>query len=279
MSVKITTLIENSKKDGSELIEEHGLSMYINTPRCNIIFDTGSSGDFIKNANELNIDLEETNYMILSHAHYDHCGGVKTFIENIKCYPELYVSHNFFRNSNKFKIGKEREYKYLGIDFDETYLIDKGIPVNYVEEDILEIEPDIFIVTNFKNNNNFEEFTANMVIKKGEGYILDDFNEEVALVIDTCRGLVVLVGCSHIGIINILNSISQRFNKKIYAVLGGTHLVKCDENRINKTIEALNKLDIDLIGVSHCTGELAIEKLKELKDRFFLNNTGTILEI
>ncbi len=71
--------------------------------------------------------------------------------------------------SNKFKIGKDRENKYLGIDFDEKYLIDNGIPINYVEEDILEIEPNIFIVTNFKEDNSFEEFTSNMVIKKGEG--------------------------------------------------------------------------------------------------------------
>ncbi len=136
MSIKITTLIEDSKKEKSELIREHGLSIYINTPRCNIIFDTGSSGNFIKNAEKLNVDLQETNYMILSHAHYDHCGGVRSFIENIKCYPELYISQYFFENSNKFKIGKEREYKYLGIDFDEKYLIDNGIPINYVSKDI-----------------------------------------------------------------------------------------------------------------------------------------------
>ncbi|EJP6473613.1 MBL fold metallo-hydrolase [Clostridium sporogenes] len=279
MSIKITTLIEDSKKEKSELIREHGLSMYINTPRCNIIFDTGSSGNFIKNAEKLNIDLQETNYMILSHAHYDHCGGVRSFIESIKCYPELYISEYFFENSNKFKMGKEREYKYLGIDFDEKYLIDNGIPINYVEKDILEIEPNIFLVTNFKQDNKFEEFTPNMVIKKGEGYILDNFKEEMALVINTYKGLVVLAGCSHVGIVNILSNISKRLNKKIYAVLGGTHLIKSDENRVKKTIDALNELDIDIIGVSHCTGEFATTKLKELNDKFFLNDTGNILEI
>ncbi|WP_195923645.1 MBL fold metallo-hydrolase [Clostridium tepidum] len=279
MSIKITTLIEDSKKEKSELIREHGLSIYINTPRCNIIFDTGSSGNFIKNAEKLNVDLQETNYMILSHAHYDHCGGVRSFIENIKCYPELYISQYFFENSNKFKIGKEREYKYLGIDFDEKYLIDNGIPINYVSKDILEIEPNIFLVTNFKQDNKFEEFTPNMVIKKGEGYILDNFKEEMALVINTYKGLVVLVGCSHIGIANILSTISKRLNKKIYAVLGGTHLVKSDENRIKKTIDALNGLNIDIIGVSHCTGEFSTTKLKELNNKFFLNDTGNILEI
>ncbi len=81
------------------------------------------------------------------------------------------------------------------------------------------------------------------------------------------------------GIANILNNISKRLNKRIYAVLGGTHLIKCDENRINKTIEVFNELDINIIGVSHCTGEFATMKLEELKDRFFLNNTGNILEI
>ncbi len=99
------------------------------------------------------------------------------------------------------------------------------------------------------------------------------------MVIDTYKGLVVLVGCSHVGIINILNSISKTLNRRIYAVLGGTHLIRCDENRINKTIEAFNELDISAIGLSHCTGEFATIKLKELEDRFFLNNTGNRLEI
>ncbi len=108
-----------------------------------------------------------------------------------------------------------------------------------------------------------------MVIKKGEGYILDNFKEEMALVINTYKGLVVLVGCSHIGIANILSTISKRLNKKIYAVLGGTHLVKSDENRIKKTIDALNGLNIDIIGVSHCTGEFSTTKLKELNNKFF----------
>src|SRR3712207_8398373 len=82
--MKITTIIENSLGDKKELYNEHGISFFIETNNGNILFDTGQSGDFIKNANNLNIDLSKTDYLVLSHAHYDHCGGVKRFLDSFK---------------------------------------------------------------------------------------------------------------------------------------------------------------------------------------------------
>ena len=75
--MKITTLIENTQDENQKLNYEHGISMFIETEKCNILFDTGKTGNFIENAEKLNIDLKSIDVIILSHAHYDHCGGVR----------------------------------------------------------------------------------------------------------------------------------------------------------------------------------------------------------
>ncbi|NEZ47517.1 MBL fold metallo-hydrolase [Clostridium niameyense] len=278
MGIKITTLIEDTSED-SRLKYEHGLSIYIETPYCNILFDTGSTGNFVYNAKTLGIDLNKTNYMILSHAHYDHCGGVRKFFDQVLYYPEVYINKYFFKNSNKFKILKDNSYKYLGIDFDENYFLEKNIPINYLQEDIFQLEPSIYLCGNFNKETTCELENDEMLIKKGDGYVQDTFKEEITLVMDTDKGLVVLLGCSHVGVISMLESIKRRLNKNIYAILGGTHLINADEKKIKKVIKKLESMNIKLIGVSHCTGELATNSLKQLKDRFFINCTGTRLEI
>lgn len=99
--------------------------------------------------------------------------------------------------------------------------------------------------------------------------------DEIALGLITHKGLVVIAGCSHVGIINILSNIQEKVRIPIYAVIGGTHLVEADNERIDRTVAAFHEMNIEYIAVSHCTGENAIEKIKkEFNNKFILNNTG-----
>lgn len=287
--MKITTIIENSLKDNKELKNEHGLSFFIETSACNILFDTGKSGDFVDNAKDLGIDLNKVDYLVLSHAHYDHCGGVKRFLDTFNIQPEFYVSENFFKNRDKYHYSDGSQkvdfasngpgYKYIGIDFDEEFIRNKKLNINYVDSDMVKLSDKVYIFTNFERTYDFETLNPNMQIKKGDKYIVDTFEDEVTIAIDTEKGLLILLGCSHPGILNIVDTISKRAGKKIYGVMGGTHLVEADEERINKTIKRLKEMNIEIIGVSHCTGEKAVKIFKEKCDNFFENCTGTVLEI
>lgn len=274
--MKITTLIENNFGENEDLYIEHGLSIYIEVDGKRILFDTGQSGDFIENAKQLNIDLKNLDYVIISHGHFDHSGGLERLIKNINPDIELYVGNGFF--NRKYSLREDGDYQYNGNPFDENYLKDNNIPMNYVVEDITNLTDNLFIVTNFNREEKFENTNPNMHLKEGDNYIKDQFLDEISIGVKTPKGLVVIVGCSHVGIVNILETIKQRIGMQIYALIGGTHLVKEDDKKINMVIEYLKEEEIKVIGACHCTGKQGETMLgQQLEASFIDNNTGDVL--
>ncbi len=278
MGFKITTLIENSPGDNTLLWNEHGLSMYIEIDEMNILFDTGQSGRLIQNAEKLNINLNKLDYVILSHGHYDHSGGFKKLLEQINTPFKLIVGSRFF--DKKYKLTQKKEYRFIGNSFDELYVKNQGISIEYVCSDVFYISENIIVFSNFMKNNNFEKLNTDFCIKREDKYEVDIFSDEIVLGIKSERGLFVILGCSHVGVVNILETIAKQTGMEIYGIVGGTHLVDASENRLDKTISYLKKKNIQLIGLSHCTGENGEKKLQETLDTiFFSNNTGNIIEI
>ncbi|MFA9379212.1 MAG: MBL fold metallo-hydrolase [Lachnotalea sp.] len=278
MELRITTLIENNPDDMDQLLYEHGLSLYIETDGKNILFDTGASGDFIKNAKSLSKNLDKLDYCMISHGHYDHSGGFEKFISEVDQFPPLIVGDEFFQP--KYKMVDAHEYKFNGNSFDEEFIAKKRISLRKVKEDMIYLTDHIIIFHHFSKYTDYEERNSRFYIKENVEYIPDNFDDEISLGIITEKGLVVIVGCSHVGIVNILETISKKVHIPIYAVIGGTHLVEADEVRIKKTINAFKKLKIQLFIVSHCTGEEGILLIgEELKEQFLFNNTGRIIEI
>ncbi|AWI05423.1 MBL fold metallo-hydrolase [Clostridium drakei] len=286
--MRITTLIENTQDENKNLKYEHGLSMFIEMNDCNILFDTGKSGDFIENAEKLNVDIKNTDVLILSHAHYDHCGGVKRLLETYDIKPKLIISEHFFEKSNKYHYsdGKLKSdfsngvgYKYIGINFDEQYIKNKSLPVNLVKDDLLKINDKAFVFSNFNRYYSFEKINENMKIRIDDKYEIDNFEDEIALCLKTEKGLIVILGCAHPGFLNMINTISERTGEKVIGIIGGTHLIEADNERIEKSIKYLNSLNISILGLSHCTGEKAVKMLNEECKGSFINRTGTILNL
>ncbi|MFA9465720.1 MAG: MBL fold metallo-hydrolase [Velocimicrobium sp.] len=278
MNVKITTLIENNPDDKGQLLYEHGLSLYIETDGVNILFDTGESGDFIKNAKYLNKDLNKLDYCIISHGHYDHSGGVEKLIREVDKFPPFIVGEEFFKP--KYKTVDTLDYKFNGNSFDEGFIAKKQISLRKVKEDMIYLTDHIIVFHHFSRYTDYEKRNSRFYIKENAKYLPDYFNDEISLGIITEKGFVVIVGCSHVGIVNILKTISERVKLPIHAVIGGTHLIEADEFRMQQTIDAFKEMKLQLVAVSHCTGKEGIRLISEkMKEQFLYNNTGKVIEL
>lgn len=278
MNLTITTLIENNPDKNNILISEHGLSLYIESGKTKILFDTGKSGAFIKNAEKLKVNLNDLNYVILSHGHYDHSGGFIKLIENIDNIPKLIVGNGFF--NKKYKLVEENKYKFNGNDFDKRFIDKNNISTKYIDNDFFEVTKDIIVFSNFEKSTDFESANKKFYVKKDEQYVEDNFSDEIVLGIKHEKGLCVILGCSHIGIVNILKTIIKKTNMNIYGVIGGSHLIDTDELRLNSTIDFFKENNIEILGLSHCTSENAMKKIQnKFQNKFIYNNTGNVIKI
>ena len=193
MAVKITTLIENSPGEHHGLKTEHGLSFCIEKDSRKILFDTGQSGAFIDNAAQLQIDLADVDYVVLSHGHYDHSGGVRALSELTTGF-ELIVGQGFFDEKYGFR---NNAYEYLGNNFDEKFLKEKLITYRVVDQTLTEIVPGVYAVTDFPRIHADEVINPRFKVLRNDVLEPDPFTDEVLLAVDTPQGLVVVLGCSH----------------------------------------------------------------------------------
>lgn len=274
--MKITTLIENEAGHNKELKNEFGLSLFIEDEDISLIFDTGKSGDFIFNAQKLQIPLNNIKHVVLSHSHFDHTGGIRKLVDTFNNKFTLHISKTFFEEKHRIT-GVIHEF--LGNNFNEKYILDKEININYIDTDEFKLSKNITLFTNFKSLNNFETPTRYYFRKIYDDYILDSMEDELVLGIDTSKGLLIVCGCSHIGIANIVENIKCRTQKKIYGIIGGLHLSKSSDERIEKVLKYFDECNIEFFGVSHCTGEKVTKILRESKKNFIYNNTGNTIII
>ncbi len=277
MSLKITTLIENMPDTEEKLAFEHGFSVWIEVEDKRILFDTGQSGSFVENAEVLGIDLSEVDVVVLSHGHYDHTGGVPALLKKLQMRTPFYIGKEFFEP--KYKLLEDGSYKYNGNPFKPELLTGKDsmARVYPVEADITWISKNLVLFKNFERVTDYEKVNPKFFVKTEQGYEQDLFVDEISLGILTEAGLVLLVGCSHVGIVNILEHVKRVLHIPVAAVLGGTHLVEAGEERLQKTILALKEYGVKTIAVSHCTGEAGMKLLKrEFPKGFIVNNTGNV---
>ena len=275
MPLQITTLIENTMGEHLALINEHGISFYIEKDGHKLLFDTGQSENFLHNAGEMRIDLSDLEYVVLSHGHYDHSGGLKYLTEVAKGFT-LFMGKGFFDEKYAFR---NNSYEFLGNNFDETFLKDKNIPYQFVTEDIKEILPGVYVVTRFPRVHTKEVINPRFMIRKEGRFEQDSFEDEVLIAIDTPKGVVVILGCSHPGMRNMIDAVRTRLNKPVYAVLGGTHLVEADNENLDLSIDFLGNDELKIVGVSHCTGKEAMSRLSACNDRYYHSRTGSSLFI
>ena len=273
MSVKITTLIENSQGEHLALRNEHGLSFLIEKDNHSILFDTGQSSNFLFNAAELRLNISAVTHVVLSHGHYDHSGGFRS-LAGVHSGFELILGPGFFAE----KYGRlNGSFEYLGNNFDENFLADENIAYRFVQEQLTEIVDGVYVVNGFERTHGDERINPRLVLRKGSGFEPDLFGDELLVAVDTSVGLIVILGCAHPGMKNMIDTARKLLGRPVHAVLGGTHLVEASPESLERSIGYLSEESFTSIGVSHCTGRKAMEILEASNSRYFHNRTGTTL--
>lgn len=275
MKVKATVLCENSVFSNIGALAEHGWAVYLETEHGNLLFDTGQGLALVNNAHYFKKDLTRIQGIVLSHHHIDHTGGLMAALEASGPVP-VYAHEALFKESFLIRGPKP---KYIGVPFARIALESKGAEFHF-NRDFREILPDVFLTGEVPRRNDFETGDADQVILKEDLFVKDPLEDDQSLIIKTAKGLFVILGCSHAGIINILNyAIEKTGEDRIHTVIGGTHLGPISSGQREKSIEALQAFRIERLGVSHCTGTQAAIRLTQVfGDRFFFCNVGTVVE-
>jgi 7,8-dihydropterin-6-yl-methyl-4-(beta-D-ribofuranosyl)aminobenzene 5'-phosphate synthase len=276
MEIKITTLSENTADLGC--LAEWGLSMLIEADGQKILFDTGAGIAALHNAQLLDIDLAAVDKIILSHGHHDHTGGLRDILKVMGKKVEV-IAHPDIWASKYGRLGKNPAH-FAGVPFSRELLEDLGAHFNLTRKPV-HLTGSFLTTGEIPMLSSYEKIDSGLFDKKTGEMLPDELKDDLALVIDTEYGLVVILGCAHRGIINTLRHARKLTGKElIYAAIGGTHLLNASEDRLQKTAAELHEMGVQYLGVSHCTGFEASSYLsQEFGKGFFLNNAGTQLNL
>jgi len=273
MHCECTVLCENSVAGSLGFIGEHGWAVHINTGERKILFDTGQGLGLIHNAKLLKVDLQDLDAIVISHGHYDHTSGLPDVLHQTGA-KDIYMHPYGF--NNRYWV-KDEECREIGIRYKKEYLESLGATFKPITE-LTEIFENIFLTGEVPRVSSFEKPDPFMKLKTADGgWIQDELLDDQSLIIRSNNGLVIILGCAHAGLINILTHVKKNFpDEKLHAVFGGTHLGFADDSQFDATVQALREYNIQKIGASHCTGLTNCAKLyNEFGERFFFSSVGT----
>ena len=274
---EITIMCENTAGKNIGVTGEHGFAALVERDGEKILFDTGQGMSLQNNARALRINLAAVKKLVLSHGHFDHTGGLAQFL-TLSRGVEM-IAHPDVFDAKYAEIdtpgGKSRTF--IGTKFSREFL-EGGLECRIdFQKKLAEIYPGIFYSGEVPRRTNFEKTDARLMVRRGDVFDLDPLLDDISLLIETDKGPVVLFGCAHAGAVNILRHFAAATgHRKFHAVIGGTHLgIHGEGEQLNRTMDAFDDFGIELIAVSHCTGQkISTILARRFAERFAFANAG-----
>jgi 7,8-dihydropterin-6-yl-methyl-4-(beta-D-ribofuranosyl)aminobenzene 5'-phosphate synthase len=276
--MKLKVLVENNTLIDRYFKGEPGVSYYLEVDGKKLLFDTGYSDLFIENAKKMDLNLLDLDYLVLSHSHLDHSWGLQHLIQlfteaeiegkeyktpKLVTHPETFASRKIGKiNQIGSLISKERADRHFDLNLSRDYL---------------HLTENLIFLGEIERKNDFEAQNPIGKVIKNEKEEADYILEDSALAYKTSQGLLIITGCSHAGICNIIEQAKAIFNEdRIIDVIGGFHLQNPSKKQLMGTKNYLKELKPTAIHASHCTD---LESKIELAEVVELKEVGVGLEL
>ena len=247
--LKLTILMDDRATHNRSLKHSHGLSILAENDGKRILFDFGADSGFIYNAGRLGVDLSALDAAVLSHGHYDHGGGFADFMNAGLPLSRLFAGKGFsFRKYSRDNMV----FSNLSHGWKKEEAEDRGIVVSEIDRDT-EIFPGIHLLYGFPRIHEMQNIPRRYVVERYGSIMPDDFSDEIAMAMKTESGYVLVVGCSHPGIMNIVAAAEERLGK-IRGVVGGIHLAAASKEDAERAVSFMKEKGVDFLGLCHCSG-------------------------
>jgi 7,8-dihydropterin-6-yl-methyl-4-(beta-D-ribofuranosyl)aminobenzene 5'-phosphate synthase len=269
----LSTMVADRKGVG-----EWGFSALVEADSSRILFDVGGRPNTVRdNAAELKVDLAGIRQVVLSHNHFDHTTGLSTIRQQ---FPDgvtasvLYIATGFFlRTADLVGMLKADSAAYVSSG-GRFVVIDRP----------QKIGPGIYLTGPVPRRYPEKNYPPGKTLVTPSGVVEDNVPEDMSMVIRTSRGLVVLTGCGHAGIVNTLEYVAQQFPREhVIAVVGGMHLFEAKDEQLDWTANKLKTMGIQYFLGAHCTGLNSVYRIREVtgmtKENCLVGTVGTTFDI
>ena len=278
--VKITALVVDDAGYDTELWGEFGLSLLVEAERhgaeLRLLVDTGlTSKPLLHNMKLLDVDPSKIEYIFLTHCHYDHTGGLGGVTEKTRKGVEIVAHPEIFRRCYVVR----QNMRYIGVpERSSRSTVEANGGSWLLSREPFAFMPGVMTTGEVQRVTSYEPL-ENVHIEVDEEMVQDPELDDVSLIVNVAgRGLVIISGCSHAGIVNIMKQ-ARRITgvEEIIGVIGGFHLRVANEEQLSKTVDELDAAETVCAG--HCTGFEAMKRISDrMGERFTLLQCGTVIE-
>jgi 7,8-dihydropterin-6-yl-methyl-4-(beta-D-ribofuranosyl)aminobenzene 5'-phosphate synthase len=252
--MNVTCVVDDAVERSSSFWGEHGVAFLIETEAGRVLFDTGQSGTvLLHNLELLGVDPATIGGLAISHAHYDHTGGLRALLEHVRPGIPLHANPDLFRERFSQREGRPRS---VGLSLTREELAARSKLV--LSATPQEIVPGVWTTGEISQRPDPEGSSAYHVVREGDTFVADSYQDDMALVLELDDRLALLCGCCHAGLLNTLAHVQRAFERPVVTITGGLHLTSATADYLQRVGEVLVETEsMQRVYPNHCTGEAA----------------------